>query len=79
MLHSSSMSFIFLDSSSFSISSFWITSDSESDACLSCLEILLRTLFSSLSSCFFFSRSSNPLLMSVYRALTLLASPHALS
>ncbi|KAG9462282.1 hypothetical protein GDO78_014474 [Eleutherodactylus coqui] len=68
MLHSSSMCLIFLDSSSFCISSFFITAESESDSSFSCLEISLRTLF---------SRSSSRLLMSLHRAVTLSASPDA--
>ncbi|KAG8549282.1 hypothetical protein GDO81_021756 [Engystomops pustulosus] len=44
------MFFIFLDSSSFCISSFWITSVSVFDACSPCLEISLRILFSRSSS-----------------------------
>ncbi|KAG8534518.1 hypothetical protein GDO81_019261 [Engystomops pustulosus] len=50
MLHSSSMCLIFLDSSSFCISSFWIRADSERDFSFSCLEMSLRTLFSRSSS-----------------------------
>ncbi|KAG8550199.1 hypothetical protein GDO81_027652 [Engystomops pustulosus] len=68
MLHSSSMSFIFLDSSSFCISSFWITSDSDNDTSISCLEMSLRILF---------SRLSRRLLRSLNRAVTLSASPDA--
>ncbi|KAG9464822.1 hypothetical protein GDO78_019337 [Eleutherodactylus coqui] len=62
MLHSSSMCLIFLDSSSFCISSFWIRVEVKSDSSFSCLEISLRTLF---------SRSSSRLLMSLHRAVTL--------
>ncbi|KAG9470553.1 hypothetical protein GDO78_017355 [Eleutherodactylus coqui] len=61
MLHSSSMCLIFLDSSSFFTSSFWITSVSDSDTRSSCLDISFRTLF---------SRSSSRLLMSIKRAVT---------
>ncbi|KAG9462861.1 hypothetical protein GDO78_022982 [Eleutherodactylus coqui] len=70
MLHSSSMCLIFLDSSSFCISSFWMRVEDKSDSSFSCLEISLRTLF---------SRSSSCLLMSLHRAVTLSASPAAFS
>ncbi|KAG8545252.1 hypothetical protein GDO81_021198 [Engystomops pustulosus] len=70
MLHSSSMSFIFLDSSSFCISSFWINSDSDDDSSISCLEISLKILF---------SRLSRRLLRSINRTVTFLVSPDAFS
>ncbi|KAG8550198.1 hypothetical protein GDO81_027651 [Engystomops pustulosus] len=70
MLHSSSMSLIFLDSSSFIISCLWTRVHSDNNTSISCLAISVRILF---------SRSSRRLLMSTKKALTLLASPDAFS
>ncbi|PIO22864.1 hypothetical protein AB205_0088710 [Aquarana catesbeiana] len=51
MLHSFSMSPIFLVSSSFFISSCWIISDSDKETRSACPEISLWTLFSRCSRC----------------------------
>ncbi|OCU02373.1 hypothetical protein XELAEV_18008136mg [Xenopus laevis] len=70
MLHSSSMRWIFLDISSFFISSCCIRSRSWRESSSFCLEMSLRSRFSRESSCS---------LMSLNRAVTLSVSPAAFS
>uniref|UniRef100_A0A1B8Y2J2 Uncharacterized protein n=1 Tax=Xenopus tropicalis TaxID=8364 RepID=A0A1B8Y2J2_XENTR len=70
MLHSSSMCRIFLDSSSFFISSCWISSVSWRQSSSFCLEMSLRSRF---------SRASSSSLMPLNRAVTLSVSPAATS